>query len=111
MTRTLTLALAALLALPSLSPVAASAQDRFENRGPEQTVGVFLSEREKRRTVPVRLADGRVVLRPAHHGIPFLFGFGDNTGVPSALPTVRGITPSIRAATPSGGIVPGQNTP
>lgn len=102
---------AALLALPAIGTAPAAAQDRFENRGPHETVGVALSEREKRRAVPVRLPDGRVVLRPANRGIPFLFGFGDNTGVPSALPTVGGITPSAMAATPSGGIVPGQNTP
>ncbi|MBB4002370.1 hypothetical protein [Aurantimonas endophytica] len=111
MTRSLTLALAALIALPSFGSVAAMAQDRFEDRDRAETVGVFLSKREKARSVPVRLPDGRVVLRPPNRGIPFLFGFGDNDGAPSSLPTVGGITPSAIAATPSGGLVPGQETP
>lgn len=97
--------LAALIAVPTL----ASAQDRSDDRF--ETVGVALSDREKARSVPVRLPDGRVVLRPPSRGIPFLFGFGDNDGVPSAMPTVGGVTPSSMAASPSGGIVPGQKTP
>ncbi|UIJ72992.1 hypothetical protein [Aurantimonas sp. HBX-1] len=109
MIRSLPLALAALVALPALGIGPAAAQDRFDDG--YATVGVALSDREKARSVPVRLPDGRVVLRPPSRGIPFLFGFGDNDGVPSARPTVGGVTPSAMAATPSGGIVPGQKTP
>ena len=54
------------------------------------------------------LPDGRVVLRPVNEGIPFLFGLGDNSGAPSGLPTEGGVTPTARASTPSGGLVPGQ---
>ena len=111
MIRPLSLTLAALMALPAIGSLPAAAQDRRVTPGPYDTVGVALSNREARRAVPVRLPDGRVVLRPPHHGIPFLFGFGDNDGVPSALPTVGGVTPSANAATPSGGLVPGQKTP
>ena len=111
MIRTIPLALAALIALPVIGSAPVAAQDRRVTPGPEATVGVALSNREARRAVPVRLPDGRVVLRPPNHGIPFLFGFGDNDGVPSARPTVGGVTPSAIAATPSGGLVPGQKTP
>ncbi|NDV85617.1 hypothetical protein GTW51_02775 [Aurantimonas aggregata] len=100
------LLLAALIAMPTL----AVAQDRVDDDG-YATVGVALSDREKARSVPVRLPDGRVVLRPPSRGIPFLFGFGDNDGAPSARPTVGGVTPSAMGASPSGGIVPGQKTP
>ncbi|RFC66057.1 hypothetical protein DYI37_00865 [Fulvimarina endophytica] len=71
-------------------------------------VGVKLSERELDRSRPVRLSDGRVVLRPRSAGLPFLFGLGDASGAPSGLPTVNGVTPSVAASTPSGGLVPGQ---
>lgn len=96
MTRLSAAILAALLALPAV-PVLA-----------QDSVGVALSNREKRVAVPVRLPDGRVVLRTRNSGIPWLYGLGSAYGKASGLPLVGGVTPSIIASTPSGGLVPGQ---
>ncbi|MEF2551080.1 hypothetical protein VQ042_06840 [Aurantimonas sp. A2-1-M11] len=97
MHRTFAALIAAVLILPVL-PAAA-----------QQTVGVRLSEREKAQSRRVVLSDGRVVLRPVSPGIPWLYGFGSRYGRASAQPLVNGVTPSVMADTPSGGIVPGQN--
>lgn len=82
----------------------------YDTRGDRYpSVGVILSEREKRESVPVRLPDGRVVLRPVHaEGLPFLFGFGESYGNPSGMPLKGGATPSQMKSTPSGGLIPGQ---
>ncbi|MEC5289824.1 hypothetical protein VSX64_03935 [Aurantimonas sp. C2-6-R+9] len=96
MSRFSTAILAALLALPA-APVLA-----------QQTVGVALSNREKRVAVPVRLPDGRMVLRTRNSGVPWLYGVGSTYGKASGLPLIGGVTPSIIASTPSGGLVPGQ---
>ena len=88
--------LAALLALP-VAPVLA-----------QDSVGVALSNREKHVAVPVRLQDGRVVLRTRNSGLPWLYGVGSAYGKASGLPLIGGVTPSIIASTPSGGLVPGQ---
>ncbi len=88
--------LTALLALP-VAPVLA-----------QDSVGVALSNREKHVAVPVRLQDGRVVLRTRNSGVPWLYGLGSAYGKASGLPLVGGVTPSIIASTPSGGLVPGQ---
>ena len=97
---------AAALATPLLIPAQAEAQ--LKDRDGYDIVGIRLSERERENSRPVRLPDGRVVLRPVSEGIPFLFGLGDNRGAPSGLPTEGGVTPTARASTPSGGLVPGQ---
>lgn len=75
----------------------------------QQVVGVELSSRERAVAVPVRLPDGRVALRPPNSGLPWLFGLGDVYGKASAVPLVNGVTPSVLASTPSGGLVPGQD--
>lgn len=104
------LAVSAALIIPTVSSGSASGQQRIVDRDGYDIVGVRLSERERRDSRPVQLPDGRIVLRPVSNGIPWLFGFGDARGVPSGLPTSRGVTPSIDASTPSGGIVPGQRS-
>lgn len=96
MTRLAAALLSALLALPA-APVLA-----------QESVGVALSNREKRVAVPVRLPDGRVVLRTRNSGVPWLYGVGSVYGKASGLPLIGGVTPSIIASTPSGGLVPGQ---
>ena len=96
----------AVLAAPLLIPTHAEAQ--LKDRDGYDIVGIRLSERERENSRPVRLPDGRGVLRPVNEGIPFLFGLGDNSGAPSGLPTEGGVTPTARASTPSGGLVPGQ---
>ncbi|MER0237497.1 hypothetical protein [Fulvimarina sp. MAC8] len=102
------LAVSAALAIPTISVGPASAQLRAVDRDGYDIVGVRLSERERRNSQPVQLPDGRVVLRPVSNGIPWLFGFGDARGAPSGVPTTNGVTPSMSASTPSGGLVPGQ---
>ncbi|MEE2953338.1 MAG: hypothetical protein VYD57_19105 [Pseudomonadota bacterium] len=96
----------AALTAPLLMPMQADAQ--LKDRDGYDIVGVRLSEREREESRPVRLPDGRVVLRPVSQGMPFLFGLGDNRGVPSGLPTKGGVTPTAEASTPSGGLIPGQ---
>ena len=104
------LAAAAALTLPLFSLETTASAAGLKDRDGYDIVGVRLSERERRDSRPVRLPDGRVVLRPVGNGIPFLFGFGDARGAPSGLPTVNGVTPSLDNSTPSGGIVPGQSS-
>ncbi|MEN3792058.1 hypothetical protein [Fulvimarina sp. MAC3] len=104
------LAVAAALALPTMSVTPASAQQRMVDRDGYDIVGVRLSERERKESRPVELPNGQVVLRPVNNGIPWLYGFGDARGVPSGLPTQQGVTPSIYDSTPSSGIVPGQSS-
>ncbi|WP_148227504.1 hypothetical protein [Fulvimarina pelagi] len=101
------MAISVAFVVPTFSINEAEAQ-RAVDRDGYDIVGVKLSERERRDSRPVRLPDGRVVLRPVSQGIPFLFGFGDARGTPSGIPTVNGVTPSAQASTPSGGRVPGQ---
>ena len=103
------LAVAAAFTLPLFAMTHAASASGLKDRYGYDIVGVRLSNREQRESRPVRLPDGRVVLRPVSNGIPFLYGFGDARGVPSGLPTVQGVTPTLERSTASGGIVPGQN--
>jgi len=96
---TTTLAVATMAA--ALSPLTVLAEE----------AGVRLSPRERAAVVErYVLPDGRVVLLTENNGLPFLFGLGDATGKPSSVPLVNGITPSVMASTPSGGLVPGQSS-
>lgn len=97
------LALSGALALPALPALA-------QPYAPEEA-GTILTTRERAEvTRRVRLPDGRVVLLAGSDGIPFLFGLGSSVGKASSVPTINGRTPSIAGATPSGGLVPGQES-
>lgn len=96
------LALAAALAAPSLAAA--------QGLAPRDVYGgVRLSERERQQVVErIRLPDGRIVERTENYGFPAFFGIGDVRGAPGSQPLVNGVTNSVRASTPSGGLVPGQ---
>ncbi|MDY8107553.1 hypothetical protein U0C82_00130 [Fulvimarina sp. 2208YS6-2-32] len=105
------LAATAALTLASFPAATSAVANGLKDRDGYDIVGIRLSEREREESRPVRLPDGRVVLRPVDAGgIPFLYGFGDARGAPSGLPTTNGVTPTISASTPSGGLVPGQES-
>lgn len=93
-----------------LSSLPASAESRPAppDGDPYPSVGVHLSPREKEMSRPVRLSNGKVVLRPRSEGLPFLYGVGSAIGKASGAETINGVTPSVDASTPSDGIVAGQ---
>ncbi|WP_157944571.1 hypothetical protein [Mangrovicella endophytica] len=102
MTR-IALAPALVLTLLAATPALADYCGGSQNDGP-----VILSPRERERARRVQLPDGRIAAYAENRGIPWLYGFGDNTGKASALPLRNGRTPSEEASTPSCGLVPGQ---
>ncbi len=72
---------------------------------------LILSPREREQVVGHYVRpDGRTVPLVENNGIPFLFGLGSSVGKASSVPTINGRTPSIAGATPSGGLVPGQES-